>query len=40
MPYCEFDKKHIVAEKLEQQGAQVVKFAFVQEGLQTWRVRS
>ena len=38
--YCEFDKKHIVAEKLEEQGAQVVKFAFDHNGLQTWEVKS
>jgi D-glycero-alpha-D-manno-heptose-7-phosphate kinase len=38
--YCEFDNKHIIAEKLEEQGAQVVKFAFVPHGLQTWQVRS
>ncbi len=34
--YCEFDKKHIVAEKLEQLGGQIVKFGFDLKGLQTW----
>ena len=34
--YCEFDKKHIVAEKLEQRGGQIVEFGFELRGLQTW----
>ncbi|MBI1367285.1 MAG: GHMP kinase [Planctomycetes bacterium] len=33
---CEFDKKHKVAEKLEQMGGQIVEFAFDYNGLQTW----
>lgn len=37
--YCQFDKKHVVAEKLEQHGAQVVDFSFDASGLQTWDVR-
>jgi D-glycero-alpha-D-manno-heptose-7-phosphate kinase len=37
--YCEFDKKHIVAEQLEKLGAQVVGFGFEPHGLQTWEVR-
>jgi D-glycero-alpha-D-manno-heptose-7-phosphate kinase len=37
--FCEFDKKHVVAEKLEQHGAQVVDFSFDANGLQTWDVR-
>jgi D-glycero-alpha-D-manno-heptose-7-phosphate kinase len=37
--YCEFGKKHVVAEKLEQLGAQVVDFNFDASGLQTWGVR-
>lgn len=36
--YCEFDKKHIIAEKLENLGGQVVEFGFDYEGLQTWEV--
>jgi D-glycero-alpha-D-manno-heptose-7-phosphate kinase len=38
--YCEFDKKHIVAEKLEKLGGQIVEFTFEQRGLQTWEVKS
>ena len=38
--YCEFDKKHIVAEELEKLGGQVVEFTFEQRGLQTWEVKS
>jgi D-glycero-alpha-D-manno-heptose-7-phosphate kinase len=38
--YCEFDKKHIVAEELEKLGGQVVTFTFDHCGLQTWEVRS
>lgn len=34
--FCEFDKKHIVAEKLEKIGGQIVDFAFDYHGLQTW----
>ena len=37
--YCEFGKKHLVAEKLEKHGAQVVDFNFDANGLQTWGVR-
>jgi len=37
--YCEFDKKHIVARKLEELGAEVVEFTFEPRGLQTWEVR-
>jgi len=36
--YCDFDKKHVVAEKLEQMGGQVVNFGFEMNGLQTWSV--
>ncbi len=35
---CEFDRKHIIAEKLEQMGGQIVEFAFDFGGLQTWKV--
>jgi D-glycero-alpha-D-manno-heptose-7-phosphate kinase len=37
--YCQFDRKHVVAEQLERVGAQVVDFNFDIEGLQTWEVR-
>lgn len=37
--YCEFDKKHIIAEELEKLGGQVVEFTFDDRGLQTWEVR-
>ncbi|MCL5959591.1 MAG: GHMP kinase [Chloroflexi bacterium] len=37
--YCQFDKKHIVAEQLERLGAQVTDFNFDFRGLQTWEVR-
>jgi D-glycero-alpha-D-manno-heptose-7-phosphate kinase len=36
--YCEFEKKHIVAEALKQLGASVTEFAFEGRGLQTWRI--
>jgi len=36
--YCQFDRKHAVAEKLEQMGGQVVEFGFEPRGLQTWQV--
>lgn len=34
--YCEFDKKHLVAERLEKMGGQAVEFGFELRGLQTW----
>ena len=34
--YCPFDRKHIVASKLEGLGGQVVEFSFDHGGLQTW----
>lgn len=37
--YSEFGKKHVLAEKLEQHGAQVVNFNFEAGGIQTWGVR-
>jgi len=37
--YCEFDRKHVIAEKLERLGAQPVEFTFESRGLQTWEVR-
>ena len=36
--FCEFDKWHKVAERLEQAGGKVVKFSFDLNGLQTWEV--
>lgn len=36
--YCEFDKKHKVAERLEQMGGQIVQVEFEPRGLQTWMV--
>jgi D-glycero-alpha-D-manno-heptose-7-phosphate kinase len=36
--YCEFDRKHKVAEGLERMGGQVVEFGFEPRGLQTWMV--
>jgi D-glycero-alpha-D-manno-heptose-7-phosphate kinase len=38
--YCDFDKKHTVAEELEKVGGQVVEFTFEQFGLQSWQVRA
>jgi D-glycero-alpha-D-manno-heptose-7-phosphate kinase len=36
--YCEFEKKHKVAEALKELGAAPTKFAFESRGLQTWRI--
>lgn len=36
--YCEFDKKHKVAEALSKMGGLCTGFAFESHGLQTWRV--
>lgn len=35
--YCPFDKKHIIADKLEKAGGQIVEFSFETQGLQTWK---
>lgn len=35
---CEFNKRHILAQKLEEHGGKVVNFAFEFNGLQTWEV--
>jgi len=35
---CEFDKRHILAERLEEHGGKVINFAFEFNGLQTWEV--
>jgi D-glycero-alpha-D-manno-heptose-7-phosphate kinase len=37
---CEFDKRHILAQKLEELGGKVVNFAFEFSGLQTWGVNT
>ena len=37
--YCDFERKHLVAEALEKMGARVVEFDFDFHGLQTWEVR-
>jgi D-glycero-alpha-D-manno-heptose-7-phosphate kinase len=37
--YCDFNRKHILAEQLERLGAQVVDFNFDFGGLQTWDVK-
>jgi D-glycero-alpha-D-manno-heptose-7-phosphate kinase len=36
--YCQFEKKHKVAEALKRLGASPTEFAFERRGLQTWRV--
>lgn len=36
--FCPFDKKHIIAEKMETLGGQVVEFSFEPRGLQTWEL--
>ena len=36
--YCEFEKKHKVAEQLRKMGSIPTEFAFEADGLQTWRV--
>ncbi|MDO8682976.1 MAG: GHMP kinase [Armatimonadota bacterium] len=38
--FCDFRRKHIVCQKLEEAGGQIVQFAFDYQGLQTWEVRS
>lgn len=35
---CEFDKRHVLARKLEEHGGKVVNFAFELNGVQTWEV--
>lgn len=37
--FCQFDRKHLVAQRLEQLGAQITSFAFDFRGLQTWEVK-
>jgi len=36
--FCEFDKRHMVAERLEAAGGQLVDFGFEKRGVQTWEV--
>lgn len=36
--YCQFDKKHKVAEKLQKVGGVITDFSFSPYGLQTWKV--
>ncbi len=36
--FCDFDKKHVIAEKLEKLGGQIVGFGFDLKGLQSWSV--
>lgn len=36
--FCEVEKKHIVAEKLEKIGGKVIDFGFDYDGLQTWTI--
>jgi D-glycero-alpha-D-manno-heptose-7-phosphate kinase len=38
--FCEFNKKHLVAERLKQLGGQIINFAFDFRGLQTWEVNN
>jgi D-glycero-alpha-D-manno-heptose-7-phosphate kinase len=35
--YCRYDRKHKVADRLTELGAEVEEFAFAHEGLRTWR---
>jgi len=37
---CAFDKRHIVAEKMEKIGGKIMSFSFEYRGLQTWAVSS
>lgn len=36
--YCQFEKKHKVAEALKRVGAMPTEFTFEKRGLQTWRI--
>lgn len=40
LAFCEFGKKHLVAERLEKMGGQVVDFAFDFRGVQIWEVNN
>jgi D-glycero-alpha-D-manno-heptose-7-phosphate kinase len=37
--YCDFEKKHKVAEELEKLGSQIAEFDFELRGMQTWKVQ-
>jgi len=37
--FCEFDKRHAVAENLEKMGGKVIDFGFDHDGLQTWNIK-
>jgi D-glycero-alpha-D-manno-heptose-7-phosphate kinase len=37
---CEFDKWHVVAERLEEAGGKIVSFTFDLRGMQSWQVNS
>jgi D-glycero-alpha-D-manno-heptose-7-phosphate kinase len=37
--YCPVDRKHAIAAEMERMGGRVVRFAFEDQGLQSWRVR-
>jgi D-glycero-alpha-D-manno-heptose-7-phosphate kinase len=36
---CEYDRKHLVANRLEEMGVEIVNFNFDKHGLQAWRYR-
>jgi galactokinase/mevalonate kinase-like predicted kinase len=38
MIYCRFDRRHKVAERLEQLGGELIDFQFEEKGVQTWRM--
>jgi D-glycero-alpha-D-manno-heptose-7-phosphate kinase len=38
--FCPFERKHLIAKRLEELGGQVVEFAFEFSGLQTWETTS
>ena len=38
MIYCRFDRRHKVAERLEQLGGEIIDFQFEEQGVQTWRM--
>ena len=38
--YCQFEKKHKVAEAMKKLGATPTEFAFEHRGLQTWRAHA
>ena len=38
--FCQFDKRHNVAKKLEELGGKITGFAFEHNGLQSWEVKT